>query len=78
MQNTCSVYQSDVKFCIGAFRPPGVLSQGMDVQRGSVRKPQHGGANFDPPMIFCACSIQNTPCSTPAASEILQDDFRTK
>jgi hypothetical protein len=37
---TCSVYQSNVKFCIGTFRPPGVLSQGMDVQRGCryVRK----------------------------------------
>ena len=40
----------------------------------TVRKPQHGGVNFDPPMIFCACSMQNIP----AASEIPQDDFRTK
>jgi hypothetical protein len=39
-----------------------------------VRKQQRGGVNFDPPMIFCACSMQNTP----GASEILQDDFRAK
>jgi hypothetical protein len=40
----------------------------------TVRKPQRGGVNFDPPMIFCACSMQNVP----AASEMHQDDFRTK
>jgi hypothetical protein len=40
----------------------------------TVRKPQRGGVNFYPPMIFCACSMQNTP----AASEIPQDDFRAK
>ena len=33
----------------------------------TVRKPQRGGVNFDPPMIFCACSMQNAP----AASEML-------
>ena len=27
----------------------------------TVRKPQRGGVNFDPPMIFCACSMQNEP-----------------
>ena len=40
----------------------------------TVRKPQRGGVNFDTPMIFCACSMQNTP----AASEIPPDDFRAK
>jgi hypothetical protein len=40
----------------------------------TVRKPQRGGVNFDAPMIFCACSIQNSP----AASEMLQDEFGTK
>jgi hypothetical protein len=34
----------------------------------TVRKPQRGGVNFDPPMVFCACSMQNAP----AASEMLQ------
>ena len=33
----------------------------------TVRKAQRGGVNFDPPMIFCACSMQNAP----AASEML-------
>jgi hypothetical protein len=23
----------------------------------TVRKPQRGGVNFDPPMVFCACSM---------------------
>jgi hypothetical protein len=40
----------------------------------TVRKPQRGGVNFDPPMIFCACSMQNVP----VASEMYQDDFRKK
>jgi hypothetical protein len=40
----------------------------------TVRKPQRGGVNFEPPMIFCACSMKNVP----AASEMYQDDFRTK
>jgi hypothetical protein len=40
----------------------------------TVRKPQRGGINFDPPMIFRACSMPNPP----AASEMPQDDFRTK
>jgi hypothetical protein len=38
----------------------------------TVRKSQRGEVNFDPPMIFCACSMQNAP----AASEMLPDDFR--
>jgi hypothetical protein len=37
-------------------------------------KQQRGGVNFDPPMIFCACSMPNAP----AASEMPQGDFRTK
>jgi hypothetical protein len=37
-------------------------------QTKTVRKPQRGGVNFDPPMVFCACSMQNAP----AASEMLQ------
>jgi hypothetical protein len=40
----------------------------------TVRKPQRGLVNSDPPMIFCACSMQNAP----AASEMPQGDFRTK
>jgi hypothetical protein len=40
----------------------------------TVRKPQHGGVNFDPPMVFCACPMQNSP----AASEMIPDDFRVK
>jgi hypothetical protein len=40
----------------------------------TVRKPQRGGVNFDLPMIFCACSMQNTQ----GVSEIPQDDFRIK
>jgi hypothetical protein len=40
----------------------------------TARKPQRGGVNFDPPMLFCACSMQNVP----PASEMYQDDFRTK
>jgi hypothetical protein len=40
----------------------------------TARKPQRGEVNFDPLMIFCACSMQNSP----AASEMLPDDFRTK
>jgi hypothetical protein len=32
----------------------------------TVHKPQRGEANFDLPMLFCACSVQNTP----GASEI--------
>jgi hypothetical protein len=40
----------------------------------TVRKPQRGGVNFDPPMVFCACSMQNSL----AASGMLPDDFRTK
>jgi hypothetical protein len=37
----------------------------------TVRKPERRGVNFDPPMIFCACSMPNAP----AASEMPQDDF---
>ena len=40
----------------------------------TMKIPQRHGAGFDPPIIFCACSIQNTP----GGSEILQDDFRIK
>jgi hypothetical protein len=39
----------------------------------TMRKPQCRGVGFDPPMVFCACSIQNTP----GASEIHQGGFRT-
>ena len=55
-------------------RPEIYLWLGWAYLTKTVRKPQRGGVNFDPPMILCACSMQNTP----AASEILQDDFRTK
>ena len=27
----------------------------------TMRKPQRGGVNFDPPIICCACSMQNVP-----------------
>jgi hypothetical protein len=40
----------------------------------TVHKPQRGGVNLDPPMIFCACPMQNTP----GASEMPQGDFRKK
>jgi hypothetical protein len=44
----------------------------------TVRKPQRGGVNFDPPMVFCACSMhyakysscfRNTPDSRAAFTE---------
>jgi hypothetical protein len=38
----------------------------------TVRKPQkRGGVNFDPPMVFCSCSMQNAP----AASGMLRTTF---
>jgi hypothetical protein len=40
----------------------------------TVRKLQRGEVNFDPPMIFFACSTQNPP----AASEMPPGDFRTE
>jgi hypothetical protein len=40
----------------------------------TVRKSQRGGVNFDPPVFFCACPMQNAP----AASGMLPGDFRTK
>jgi hypothetical protein len=40
----------------------------------TVCKPQYRGADFDPPMVFCACSMQNVP----AVSGMLPGDFRTK
>jgi hypothetical protein len=30
----------------------------------TARKPQRGGVNFDPPMVFCACSMQNSPAAS--------------
>ena len=51
-----------------------ILWLGWAYMAKTVRNPQRGGVNFDPPMICCACSMQNVP----AASEMYQDDFRTK
>jgi hypothetical protein len=52
--------------------PPGVLWLGWAYLAKTVRKPQYRGADFDPPMIFCACSMKNAP----AASGMLPDNFR--
>jgi hypothetical protein len=59
---------------LGAELLCGSLWLGWAYLTKTVRKPQRGEANFDPPMIFCACSTQNAP----AASEMLPGDFRTK
>jgi hypothetical protein len=40
-----------------------------------MKIPQRHGAGFDPPMIFCDCSMQN---NTPGGSEMPQGDFRKK
>ena len=60
--DTCIYYNYNIKWLGWAY-----LTQ-------TVRKPQYRGLDFDPPMIFCACSMQNTP----GGSEIHQDDFRIK
>jgi hypothetical protein len=60
--------------------PPLELCQVMaglglsDQKRAQISHSADGGVNFDPPMIFCACPMQNAP----AASEMPPDDFRTK
>jgi hypothetical protein len=40
----------------------------------TMKIPQRHGAGFDPPIIFCACSTQNTP----GGSGMPQEGFYTK
>jgi hypothetical protein len=65
-------------FSQGSFNPKALIFcygwVGPIWPKQSVRKPHRGGVNFDPPMVFCACSMQNAP----AASGMLPDDFRVK
>jgi hypothetical protein len=55
----------------GALREgPALLWLGWAYLTKTVRKPQCRGADFDPPMIFYACSMKNSPAASGVLSEI--------
>jgi hypothetical protein len=55
-----STARSEVRGTQGPERPATVWL-GWAYLTKTMRKPQRGGVNFDPPIVCCACSMQNVP-----------------